>query len=114
MLAMPVAGWVILSASGKTIPFFGLELPALVGQSKTLAAQVKAIHETVGTIGYLLIGLHALAALYHHYVVTDDTLRRMRSEENTSELKSLMRISYAVFCLKKQNKNRTQIQTTQT
>lgn len=77
MLAMPVAGWVILSASGKTIPFFGLELPALVGQSKTLAAQVKAIHETVGTIGYLLIGLHALAALYHHYVVKDDTLRRM-------------------------------------
>ncbi|MBB6193660.1 cytochrome b561 [Sphingobium wenxiniae] len=77
MVAMPVAGWVILSASGKTIPFFGLELPALVGQSKTLAAQVKKIHETVGTIGYLLIGLHALAGLYHHYVVKDDTLRRM-------------------------------------
>src|SRR3546814_18991935 len=48
MLAMPVAGWVILSASGKTIPFFGLELPALVGQSKTLEAQVKGIHEKVG------------------------------------------------------------------
>src|SRR3546814_1130585 len=28
-------------------------------------------------------------------------MRRLRSEENTSELKSLMRISYAVFCLKK-------------
>src|SRR3546814_4666318 len=28
-----------------------------------------------------------------------------RSEEHTSELQSLMRISYAVFCLKKQNKN---------
>src|SRR3546814_6095977 len=27
--------------------------------------------------------------------------RRMRSEEHTSELQSLMRISYAVFCLKK-------------
>src|SRR3546814_6986387 len=27
-----------------------------------------------------------------------------RSEENTSELQSLMRISYAVFCLKKKNK----------
>src|SRR3546814_5275689 len=32
-----------------------------------------------------------------------------RSEEHTSELQSLMRISYAVFCLKKQMKN-TQIQ----
>src|SRR3546814_4218983 len=29
--------------------------------------------------------------------------RRLRSEEHTSELQSLMRISYAVFCLKKQN-----------
>src|SRR3546814_7273528 len=30
-----------------------------------------------------------------------------RSEEHTSELQSLMRISYAVFCLKKQNKSTT-------
>src|SRR3546814_5474271 len=29
-----------------------------------------------------------------------------RSEEHTSELQSLMRISYAVFCLKKKKKNR--------
>src|SRR3546814_6870109 len=32
----------------------------------------------------------------------------VRSEEHTSELQSLMRISYAVFCLKKKNTNRTQ------
>src|SRR3546814_8244255 len=32
-----------------------------------------------------------------------------RSEEHTSELQSLMRISYAVFCLKKKNKTTTQI-----
>src|SRR3546814_9236723 len=31
--------------------------------------------------------------------------QRRRSEEHTSELQSLMRISYAVFCLKKKNKN---------
>src|SRR3546814_5027852 len=31
--------------------------------------------------------------------------RRLRSEEHTSELQSLMRISYAVFCLKKKNNN---------
>src|SRR3546814_7799638 len=37
------------------------------------------------------------------------SLRRQpcRSEEHTSELQSLMRISYAVFCLKKKTKNRT-------
>src|SRR3546814_8615682 len=32
---------------------------------------------------------------------------RSRSEEHTSELQSLMRISYAVFCLKKKNINKT-------
>src|SRR3546814_6350932 len=40
-----------------------------------------------------------------------DFLRRRlpaeRSEEHTSELQSLMRISYAVFCLKKKNKKKT-------
>src|SRR3546814_3166060 len=34
-----------------------------------------------------------------------------RSEEHTSELQSLMRISYAVFCLKKQNKRQTEVHT---
>src|SRR3546814_6209990 len=33
----------------------------------------------------------------------------LRSEEHTSELQSLMRISYAVFCLKKKNNYNTQI-----
>src|SRR3546814_4437358 len=33
----------------------------------------------------------------------DQVVRDLRSEEHTSELQSLMRISYAVFCLKKKN-----------
>src|SRR3546814_4416727 len=35
-----------------------------------------------------------------------------RSEEHTSELQSLMRISYAVFCLKKKKKNQIKTRTT--
>src|SRR3546814_2151741 len=35
------------------------------------------------------------------------TLASFRSEEHTSELQSLMRISYAVFCLKKKKKKQT-------
>src|SRR3546814_7404838 len=35
-----------------------------------------------------------------------DKKRRERSEEHTSELQSLMRISYAVFCLKKKKRNK--------
>src|SRR3546814_8020995 len=33
----------------------------------------------------------------------------LRSEEHTSELQSLMRISYAVFCLQKKNNNKQQL-----
>src|SRR3546814_9818877 len=40
-------------------------------------------------------------ATYHGEIVWT------RSEEHTSELQSLMRISYAVFCLKKKKKNHT-------
>src|SRR3546814_2420394 len=38
------------------------------------------------------------------------TIIKDRSEEHTSELQSLMRNSYAVFCLKKKNNRRTQVQ----
>src|SRR3546814_4923690 len=37
--------------------------------------------------------------------------KRFRSEEHTSELQSLMRISYAVFCLKKKKKKKNNMQT---
>ena len=77
MIGMPLSGWLLLSASGKVIPFFGLELPALVGENKDLAGQIKELHEFVGTAGYYLIGLHAAAAFYHHYAVRDNTLTRM-------------------------------------
>src|SRR3546814_6882724 len=43
-------------------------------------------------------------------VIGDRTVEQ-RSEEHTSELQSLMRISYAVFCLKKKNKTRQLDQT---
>src|SRR3546814_3711044 len=43
-------------------------------------------------------------------VTTPMTMPTVRSEEHTSELQSLMRISYAVFCLKKKNKTTTHTQ----
>jgi cytochrome b561 len=77
MIAMPLLGWLLLSAEAKPIPFFGLYLPALTGENKQLADTVKEIHESVGEAGYWLIGLHAAAALFHHYFLRDNTLRRM-------------------------------------
>src|SRR3546814_3005302 len=43
---------------------------------------------------------------FGHLAAAFDRRDRDRSEEHTSELQSLMRISYAVFCLKKKNKKK--------
>lgn len=77
LIAMPLLGWLTLSADGEPVPLFGLQLPALIAPNEALAENFEEIHETVGTIGYYLIGLHAAAALFHHYFMGDDTLSRM-------------------------------------
>lgn len=77
MVVMPILGWLLLSAEGKVIPYFGLELPALISADKASAEWLDWIHEQIGIFGYFLIGLHAAAALLHHYVFRDNTLRRM-------------------------------------
>jgi cytochrome b561 len=77
MIIMPLAGWLLLSARGSPIPFFGLDVPALVIKSRDLEVVFKAIHGNGAWIGYWLIGSHAAAALVHHFILRDDTLRRM-------------------------------------
>ncbi len=77
MIAMPLLGWAILSAENAPVPFFGLQLPHLIGENEALAKQLEEIHETVGTAGYFLIGIHATAALVHHYIRRDNTLTRI-------------------------------------
>src|SRR3546814_4914521 len=86
---------------------------AVTGQHHDLAATQPALHPLLGLAHE--IGIPGTDPLVHH----DDVMlhrcgdrepqthllaggkRAQRSEEHTSELQSLMRISYAVFCLKK-------------
>lgn len=77
MLAMPLLGMLILNYADKSLVFFGLQLPVLVSPNEDMAKQIKEIHEWIGTAGYWLVGIHALAALFHHYVIKDNTLKRM-------------------------------------
>src|SRR3546814_4810900 len=67
----------------------------------TIRDMVNATAAYIGTITIINLSLGALVALV------------VRSEEHTSELQSLMRISYAVFCLKKK-KNTKQSHNQQT
>lgn len=86
MIGMPIGGWIILSAENKPVPFFGLTLPPLVGPNEELAHLVEEIHEAASKVGYVLLAVHAAAALYHHNFMRDDTVRRMmpgRRENNS-------------------------------
>ncbi|MCX7081188.1 MAG: cytochrome b [Pseudomonas sp.] len=77
MIAMPILGWLITSAKGQQVMFYGVDLPLLIDENRQLAKQFQGWHQLGGTIGYWLIGLHAVAGLYHHYVVRDNTLMRI-------------------------------------
>ena len=77
MLLMPIAGWMILSGEGKNIPFYGMSLPSLIEENESLSKFIEEIHETAGTVGYYLIGLHVIAGLFHHLIRGDNTLIRI-------------------------------------
>jgi cytochrome b561 len=77
LLAMPLLGWALLDLEGKSVVWFGLTLPDLLGTARNLAESLEEIHETLGQIGYGLIALHAAAALFHHFIQHDNTLTRM-------------------------------------
>lgn len=74
LVAVPLLGWLKLSADAKEIPF---GLPALLPVDKDLAKELKRLHIQTGTAGYYLIGIHTVATLAHHYILSDDTLRRI-------------------------------------
>lgn len=82
MIAMPVLGYLILSHNDKPVFFYGLDIPPLTDKNVDLAKQIKGWHELGATIGYWLIGLHALAGLGHHYLIKDNTLLRMLPERH--------------------------------
>src|SRR3546814_9984390 len=69
------------------------------GRGNDAESHSRLLSET-GVPGEFQIGLGAGEYERRHHTDHD-----ARSEEHTSELQSLMRISYAVFCLKKKNTN---------
>src|SRR3546814_4367697 len=75
------------------------------GTLKLVAKYPKSIMRgsVLGTVVGALPGAGADIASYMSYAISKK-FSKERSEEHTSELQSLMRISYAVFCLKKKIK----------
>jgi len=79
LLIQPLLGLATVWTDGKAImlPFTDIQLPALLAENEVLAHQLEDLHKLLANIFYFLVGLHVLAALYHHFVRKDDTLKRM-------------------------------------
>jgi len=78
LFAIPLSGWLFNSASGYPLQWFKqFNLPALTGRDAGLAELARNIHEWGFWLLVLMVAAHAGAALFHHFVQRDDTLRRM-------------------------------------
>lgn len=79
LLALPLAGWLANSLTGRTIDFFGLfTIPALpVGANKELGGAIFDLHATTGTVLLVLVGLHILGVVKHLAIDRDGELFRM-------------------------------------
>ena len=78
LLAVPLSGWWFNSTTGFALRWFGvLPVPALGGADAALRPLAKAVHEWLFYLLAALVLVHALAALWHHYKLRDDTLSRM-------------------------------------
>lgn len=81
MLVLPVLGYMTSSAGPYPLRFFGLPVVKLNITKDSLLAHWSETGHVVG--GYAMAALvagHAAAALYHHFILKDSTLRRMRAQ----------------------------------
>jgi cytochrome b561 len=77
MFTMPLSGWIFSSAAGRTVKFFGVDLPNLVHEDKGIKELFSDVHTVVGYSLIPVVGVHAMAALKHHFFDKDITLSRM-------------------------------------
>jgi len=79
MVLIPLSGWLMSSAKGFQTVWFGvLPIPDLIGKDRLLGDILEETHEVLSSLLMLTLAGHVAAALWHHFVLKDDTLRRMR------------------------------------
>lgn len=78
-IVMPILGMMTVWTDGKElfIPFTDIALPRLMAENKDLGHQLEDLHHDIGEAFYWVIGLHVVAAIYHHFIRRDNTLQRM-------------------------------------
>ncbi len=78
MIATPICGWLYSSASGYSVVYLKLwRLPDLVHKNSDLAKVLVEVHADLAWALLWVVVLHTAAAVKHHFIDHDATLRRM-------------------------------------
>jgi len=77
MLALPLVGILMAESGGHAVTLFGFHLPLLVDPDEGLHELFEYEHQALGWALALVLLAHIGAALRHHLLRKDDTLRRM-------------------------------------
>ncbi len=78
IFAVPLAGYCFSLADGYPVVYLGIvPLPVFIAHDEALADRLFAVHQALAWALCALVVVHLLAALWHHIVRRDDTLRRM-------------------------------------
>lgn len=78
LVCVVIAGLFNRWLHGEPMTFFWLfTIPSPVAKSKALASTINEVHGWIANTILILAALHALAALFHHFVLRDDVLLRM-------------------------------------
>lgn len=80
IIALPITGWLMSSASAYSVSWFNLvQLPDFVPPNPELKETFEAIHETLAKILFMIASVHILAAIKHAVIDKDGVLRRITS-----------------------------------
>ena len=77
IIGMPLSGWLMSSAGEFPVPFFGIQMPHLMGKDEALGHLFGEVHEILAFTLLFVLGLHIAGALKHHVIDKDATLMRM-------------------------------------
>jgi cytochrome b561 len=87
LATVPLLGWTTSNALGQDVHFLGVALPALIAPDDDLGDRLQQWHQTAAWSLVALAAIHALAALWHHFIRRDAVLaamlpRRVRRQTN--------------------------------
>jgi cytochrome b561 len=78
LIAVPVTGWIAVSRMGVAVRMAGITVPPITAAVHGRIGPIYNAHHWLGNGVLIIAGLHAVAAIWHHAFLKDNTLRRMR------------------------------------